>query len=128
MRRWLPLLLLILLPLQFTWMAAAVYCQHERPQAIAATPAHFGHHEHAHDPAPAGPEVTAQAGGDDGVQSAKLSVDDDCGYCQLTAAKPVQREPLAVPARASPVSPLAIVPRWQTRDPDGLDRPDWRLA
>jgi hypothetical protein len=44
MRRWLAILMLALLPLQFGWAAVAVYCGHESdPQAQ-----HLGHHEHQH--------------------------------------------------------------------------------
>ncbi|MDT7838492.1 hypothetical protein [Aquabacterium sp. OR-4] len=45
MRRWFAILLLALLPLQFSWAAVAAYCSHE------ATPQgpHIGHHEHHHE-------------------------------------------------------------------------------
>ncbi|MBU0601652.1 MAG: hypothetical protein KKD25_04520 [Gammaproteobacteria bacterium] len=44
MRRWLSILLLVFLPFQFTWAAAAGYCQHE----TGAAAQHFGHHDHKH--------------------------------------------------------------------------------
>ncbi len=46
MRRFVALLLLVLLPLQAVWAAAAPYCQHEGDAASH----HIGHHqpEHAH--------------------------------------------------------------------------------
>lgn len=44
MRRIFVYLLLIVMPLQFTWAAASGYCGHET--GIAAK--HFGHHEHKH--------------------------------------------------------------------------------
>ena len=46
MRRLVALLLLVLLPLQAVWAAAAPYCQHEGDAASR----HIGHHqpEHAH--------------------------------------------------------------------------------
>ena len=132
MRRWLTLLLLVLLPLQFTWTAAAVYCQHEGAREGSASIGHFGHHEHEH---PATPDVAdvadvveVPAGADDPTDFPRLSVDSDCGYCQLSATKPVQRQPPALSAEPGAVSPDATATRWQTRDPDRLERPDWRLA
>lgn len=44
MRRIFVYLLLIVLPLQFTWASASGYCGHET--GIAAK--HFGHHDHKH--------------------------------------------------------------------------------
>lgn len=44
MRRWFSILLLVLLPIQFSWAAAAAYCEHES----GARADHFGHHEHDH--------------------------------------------------------------------------------
>ena len=44
MRRWLTVALLVLLPLQSFWAAAATYCAHEQ----SAASQHFGHHEHRH--------------------------------------------------------------------------------
>ena len=42
MRRFLLIFMLCLLPLQWSWAAAARVCEHERAAA------HFGHHEHQH--------------------------------------------------------------------------------
>ena len=45
MRRWLFIFLLLVLPFQMVWAAAAPYCAHEvNPSAKK----HFGHHEHKH--------------------------------------------------------------------------------
>lgn len=43
MKKYLLILLLIVLPFQFSWAAAAAYCQHEQGAAT-----HFGHHGHQH--------------------------------------------------------------------------------
>ena len=68
MHKWLAVFLLVLLPLQLTWAAASLYCQHESDVASE----HFGHHEHEHkavdkDPAP----DPAKTGGSD----------PDCAAC-----------------------------------------------
>ena len=44
MRRWFAILMLALLPLQFSWAAVAAYCGHETGQHAE----HLGHHEHRH--------------------------------------------------------------------------------
>jgi hypothetical protein len=80
MRRVLAILLLALLPLQFSWAAVASYCGHE--EQVGAT--HFGHHEHQH---PAGsssnaepfavPDAPEDAPGDQPLGA----TDPDCGHC-----------------------------------------------
>lgn len=44
MRRAIAILMLLMLPLHFTWVAASPYCQHESGLASR----HFGHHFHVH--------------------------------------------------------------------------------
>jgi hypothetical protein len=44
MRKLLTILLLALLPLQFSWAAVAGYCEHE----VGVASEHVGHHEHRH--------------------------------------------------------------------------------
>lgn len=73
MRRLVLVLMMCLLPLQWTWAAAASICAHEPP----ARTAHFGHHEHAHGDA-AGASVA-----ESGDERAAPAVGDhpDCGVC-----------------------------------------------
>jgi hypothetical protein len=124
MRRWLTLLLLVTLPLQFTWTAAAAYCQHEQ----APSARHMGHHEHEH-PGAQGEHQQAQKAADpDATKAAKVFGDADCGYCQLSAAKPLQVQGFAIAALAGPPTLDASVPPLQTRDPDRRERPNWCLA
>ena len=59
---------MLILPLQYAWSAAAVYCQHEQ-----RAPAHFGHHAHEHKAS------AAEAGSHAKVQD----VDNDCEYCHM---------------------------------------------
>lgn len=71
MRRWLTVLLLVLLPLQSVWAAAGIYCQHES----GADANHFGHHDHQH-------QADADAAhSHDGTQPD--GADLDCGVCHL---------------------------------------------
>ena len=124
MRRWFTIFLLILLPFQFTWAAAAVYCQHEK----SATARHIGHHEHEHKAHSDAKSQAKQADGKEAVKDAKLLLDDDCGFCQLSAAKPVAAKPLDLPLISTGASVQPPAPWLATRDPDRLERPNWRPA
>lgn len=123
MRRWLILLLLAMLPIQFTWAAAAPYCAHESGHEAPSSARHVGHHEHEHQaasgeaqPAPDGQDVAQPAG------------DNDCGYCHLGAARPVQADAVGVPALNGRKLPDNAVHPLQTREPDRRERPNWRPA
>lgn len=123
MRRWLVLLMLAFLPLQFSWSAVAGYCDDEPPGTGAA---HLGHHDHAphgHGDAawPAADPATDQAG--------QPAADLDCNHChgQCTGVlavfdaslPPVQADPPAA-AQAGPAPARAPAPP---------ERPQWpRLA
>jgi len=72
MRRALAILLLLLLPLQAAFAAAAGYCDHARESSQAG---HFGHHPHQHD-------VSLDQGGSTGSD-----IDPDCGFCHLSLLK-----------------------------------------
>ncbi|MBP6422352.1 MAG: DUF2946 family protein [Propionivibrio sp.] len=69
MRRFIALLLLVLLPLNAAFAVAAGFCQHQKESPQAA---HFGHHMHQHD-------RSADKVPDTGTQ-----IDSDCGFCQLS--------------------------------------------
>lgn len=123
MRRLLAILLLVLLPLQFTWAAAAAYCQHE----TGVVASHLGHHEHVHSAAEGKSSIAKLA---DAKQDANFGVDDDCGYCHLMAAKLVPPAQSASPPKvlvSLPVLPLDARPV-PSRDPDRHERPNWRIA
>lgn len=71
MRKLFVIFLLVLIPMQLTWAAVAVYCQHDAD----LTTQHFGHHDHKH----------ADASTDDtDIDKSKLSKGPhgDCGVCQ----------------------------------------------
>ena len=122
MRRWLSILLLIMLPFQFTWATAAAYCQHETSPEVR----HLGHHQHEHKASPDAGKAKSDA--QDAAKSTKLLGDSDCGYCHLNAAKSVQVQSLEVPALTGPAVQDATVQPLPTRDPERHERPNWRLA
>lgn len=69
MRRFLVIVMMLLLPAQWTWAAAASVCAHEKTEST-----HVGHHEHAHQGAAAVDEA------DEG-QAGALAEHPDCGAC-----------------------------------------------
>lgn len=124
MRRWLTLVLLVLLPIQFTWAAAAPYCQHEK----AADSFHVGHHTHEHVPSPAG----ALQGGDtpdpSGVPDGMLTVDTDCGYCQLSIAKTLPMPRVDFSSISACAADTVSLASFKSREADRHERPNWRFA
>ena len=117
MHRWLAILLLALLPLQFSWSAVTAYCEHESgPHAQ-----HLGHHEHL--------QADPDSIGSDGATadpSAPAGFDLDCGHCHGTF--------VGVPAPVDSLAPLAlascpaasIAGRLRTLAQSPPERPQWR--
>lgn len=70
MRRYLLIFMLCLLPLQWSWAAAARVCEHEQGAA------HFGHHEHRHSV-----DADALSGESDAAAHASLQPHPDCHTC-----------------------------------------------
>ncbi len=92
MRRFFVYLLLIVLPLQFSWAAASAYCSHESGSGAM----HFGHHIHKHtENDTAEIKVFGKA--------AKLS-HADCATCHFGCAAPCMQVMVAALEHASPVN------------------------
>lgn len=70
MKKLFLIFLLMVLPLQYSWAAAAAYCQHEKEPVT-----HFGHHSHQHE------VETSSEAPEDGRDLAQ--VHSDCGVCQF---------------------------------------------
>lgn len=117
MRRWLLILLIAFLPLQFSWAAVASLCAHEETPAQAR---HFGHHEHEH--------KDASGVDDHTTKKSVFEVDEDCAYCHLGCAQPLPMAPFAL--SSAPVTPQVSVQSslHDSHFPPGLERPDRRLA
>ena len=118
MRRWLSILLLVVMPLQLNWAAVAAYCAHEAsPKAT-----HFGHHEHEH-----GHQVSVAAALDASSPGVVIDISDCHFHCPSVAALPMLIAMAAVVAvgprsawQAGTVSAPVLAPP---------DRPQWpRLA
>jgi hypothetical protein len=126
MRRWLTIFLLFVLPVQYAWSAAAPYCQHE--QAPAKT--HIGHHAHEHHAdGDAGTKASGKHLGDPSPgKSGKLVGDNDCGYCNLSFAKPMKSVAPQLDSLAAFNLDPAFNPAFSSREPDMLERPNWLAA
>jgi hypothetical protein len=115
MRRWIAILLLLLLPLQAVWAAAAPYCGHEQEPSASV---HLGHHEHEHQDSADTPQ-------------AETSLPDpghaDCHTCHGSATMaafagvvdssrfgPEQPTLSRIPALPSPVLPRPERPNWSS--------------
>ena len=113
-KKMLVIVLLTLLTFQFSWAAAAVYCQHE-----SETAQHFGHHNHQH-------ESLTELSSDDGDQA--FQADEDCGYCHLSCQAPflMTQPEIAAAVSSSRLDRLSL--SFSSHTPEGLQRPDWRLV
>jgi hypothetical protein len=117
-KKLLLIFLLAVLPLQYAWAAAAVYCQHEQEQEHSM---HVGHHSHQHD------EVQVDADDKPG-DTASLEVDTDCVTCHGGAVGIA-----TVPFASPPYKPLVAANAAQASllaSPLPLrpERPKWSLA
>jgi hypothetical protein len=108
MKSFFAILLLVLLPLNAAFAAAAGYCQHQQETAQAA---HFGHHAHQHDSAA------------DKADNSGAQIDPDCGFCHLSFSSFI---PALVHLLGNDSPPkLSALPLndFQSADVDYFDRP-----
>ena len=117
MQRWCAILLLALLPLQFSWAAVAGYCAHESDAQVQ----HLGHHEHQH----AGHAAAAQDL-DPAGKTGPSALDLDCGHSHTTCcALPALVGRLIVLSLPShPAVPVQGQLRTLAQDPP--ERPQWQ--
>lgn len=82
MRRWLAILMFVLLPTQMTWAAVAGYCVHQ-PGTLVVD--HIGHHDHA--PETHDTDLSDLAASTDSADAGHVADSDgldlghDCGHC-----------------------------------------------
>jgi len=121
MRRWLAIVLLALLPLQFSWAAVSAYCAHEADVQSG----HLGHHQHPQ-------HAFAADTGDDGDagtpfgKTGNAGNGHDCGHCHggLVALPGLDDTP---PALAGVEPPTALAERYtRSLAPSPPERPQWR--
>ncbi|MBK6294633.1 MAG: hypothetical protein IPF55_10320 [Rhodoferax sp.] len=117
MRRFLLILFLFVLPIQFAWGAAAAYCGHEGREQAAR---HVGHHEHQHQ----GGMATPDAANADAETAGLNSYHGDCETCHLGSGVSLP------PASTKTVGAHRVgfhsdhSARYQSHIPFGPERPD----
>lgn len=113
MKNLLILLLLLAIPFQYSWAAAARYCTHETGKV-----SHFGHHTHQHEAQP------AKSDGDGKVAKA----DTDCESCHLFShATAISTATTLAPPLAEGHIPISSK-RYSSYIPDRPPPPDWPLV
>ena len=123
MRRVVCVFLLIWFPFQISWAAVSSYCQHES----GAGAQHFGHHFHVHHASAADDQGGSDQKGKGG-HSHSGHVDNDCASCHLAAMQPLTCDSRQPTMEASQVLVERLVQGHPSHIPDGLERPDIRLA
>ncbi|VXB42422.1 DUF2946 family protein [Massilia sp. 9I] len=111
MKRYFLILLIVLLPLQFSWALAGTYCAHEQESSSQ----HFGHHVHKHDKADEGAKDASQ----------KVKPDLDCDYCHHVPASAMVPADAPIGARDPTVHARFELPTYVSHIPDLIPRPDW---
>ena len=125
MRRFIAIVLLAMLPLQFSWAAVASYCERETQGA-----GHFGHHEHEHlHHADAGPTAEQVDDADAQGDQAPTGMDLDCGHCHGQCGVMLTFS-AKVPGTPSTARPSACANHvGSAHAPTRPERPQWlRLA
>lgn len=110
MRRWLSVFLLILLPLQMSWMVAASYCQHE-----AGAPHHLGHHEHKH----------AADNGGQRADATPIDAESDCPFCHAASVAALVSFGSALPEVRSVTDYCRTSGLLASLPGDQPERPNW---
>jgi hypothetical protein len=104
------ILLLAIVPFQFAWAAAGVYCQHEN----GAASQHFGHHAHQH-------QGTSDHA-DGKTKSGKIHL--DCSSCHGAGCAISPAEAIAEPVQGSQAYAKLRPISYTSHIPDGPRRPD----
>ncbi|MFZ5520656.1 MAG: DUF2946 family protein [Pseudomonadota bacterium] len=114
MRRLLVILMLLIVPLQLSYAAASVYCQHETGKGAG----HFGHHSHVH---------KDDAGHEKGGAKLK-ALHEDCGTCHLGAPHFLLQDFQVAPIKVASSEPWAQPMRYGSTDPARIERPNWTVS
>lgn len=124
-KKFLLIFLLFVVPLQYSWAAAAAYCTHEDRQG-----GHFGHHVHQHQETAVDASTSAATGE---AKSKDMSgkagkQHHDCSVCQFStqAALPALMPALLTGLPVSHTASEAGV--YTSHIPDHPAVPDWALA
>ncbi len=117
MRRLLVILMMVVLPFQLSWAAAATYCQHESSPVAS----HYGHHVHKH--------LAKSGDAKSDISPSKLLSDDDCPVCHLGGVGIVSMPSFSFPADIAKLDTArSSVPLLTSTRPDRPERPKWTCA
>ena len=116
MRRWLTILLVLVMPLQFSWAAASVYCTHHEDGDAAR---HFGHHADQHPDSDADPRDNADP-------DSQKSVGLHHGHHHLGGTLGIASS-VELPAHAAPGTHFApaVFSRLASAPRARIERPKW---
>lgn len=121
MRRWLAILLLVLLPTQMSWAAVADYCRHE--QGAGAN--HVGHHDHAdHGHGAVAPEPADLL---DSEEGSPAPGELDCDHCHGQCAGVLASIETPTLERLASANIPEVRHLRAAHAADQPDRPQWRL-
>ena len=140
-RKFLLILLVAILPLQYAWAAAAAYCGHEAGGEPASTQ-HFGHHSHQHKGDDGAPSDTFDTSGTATASHAQADQPDhpdqdppksgkihaDCAVCQFAVHAPLPVGAAVLPETALSGYPPAHALLFSSYIAEGPKGPDWHRA
>jgi cytochrome c553 len=124
MTRWLLLVLMVLLPVQFSWAAAAPYCAHESDPVSF----HVGHHAHVHRVAPAEAQHAVSAPEKDAAKGSPASDHGDCHYCHGVAGQSASPAAPQFGGPARHVFLAVAIARLEGSRIASIERPRWERA
>jgi hypothetical protein len=117
MRRILLIVLLIVVPFQLSWGAAAAYCRHESNPVVS----HFGHHAHQH--------AASSMESKSSPAKLQLGADSDCTFCQVAG---IGFAPTPESSQALPLGSVDAVAKLKASmpslHPPPPERPQWQCA
>lgn len=117
MRRLVLICVMLLLPVQWTWAAAASYCGHET--GIASK--HFGHHDHLH-------KASSSDASKGGKSTSPAGLDLDCGYCHLGGSQWIAATQILLLLQMEATHSTEGPPPRGSHLTSGPERPDRLLA
>lgn len=120
MSRKLLSLLIVIVTLQFSWLALAGYCEHETGRAAQ----HFGHHQHTESP----DELASLAKDKSSLMTKKFSAHAHCASCaHITIALPGLESVALHPIEADSVPQVRVTAFSSAYQPPP-ERPQWIVA
>lgn len=111
MRRLIARLLIAVLLLQFSWIAAAASCMHDAD----VNPDHFGHHVHVHKGSKA----------DGAEKQAQSMPDGDCAVCHMGCGNFPSADMQGDTVGAPHPAPAFVTHPHPSRQSDTPERPQW---